>query len=266
MIQISELNTYPLKSARGISLQEAFVDHCGIKHDRSFLLVDKNGLAITQRDYARLALVSPQILDEERVLFRAPEMPELIVTRTFSAPNFSAKVWNDQIDVSEQSEEASVWFSRFLDFESRLVCMAKNARRPVDPDYATGEQELAFADGFPFLLITQKSLDDLNSRLEVPVPMNRFRPNIVLSGAEPFAEDKWKKIRISGIEFDLVKPCARCVMITIDQDFALLAKEPMRTLSTYRKVGNKVLFGQNLVHHSSGKLSIGQTVEILDSI
>jgi uncharacterized protein YcbX len=124
-------------------------------------------------------------------------------------------------------------------------------------------QHVGFADGFPFLLISEASLADLNAKLEFPLPMNRFRPNIVVSGASAFAEDTWKSIKIGSVLFDVVKPCSRCVMTSIDQDDAALGREPLRTLTAYRKFGNKLLFGQNLVHNNTGVISVGDLVEII---
>jgi uncharacterized protein YcbX len=138
-----------------------------------------------------------------------------------------------------------------------------DSRRAVDPDYAAPADQVGFADGFPFLLISQASLDDLNARLDQPVPMLRFRPNLVVSGCGPYAEDGWKRIRIGDIEFRVAKPCSRCIIPTIDFATGERAREPLQTLMTYRKRDNKVYFGQNLLHDAGGRLEVGTQVEVL---
>jgi uncharacterized protein YcbX len=140
--------------------------------------------------------------------------------------------------------------------------MPDDVVRPIDPRFATGGDRVSFTDGFPLLLITQASLDGLNARLERPLPMNRFRPNLVISGATPHAEDGWQRVRIGEIEFAVVKPCARCVTTTIDQNTATAGREPLRTLATYRKVGSNVMFGQNVIHLGQGRISVGDAVHV----
>ncbi|MBX9724535.1 MAG: MOSC domain-containing protein, partial [Candidatus Obscuribacterales bacterium] len=222
-----------------------------------------DGTVLTQREYPALSLVNPQIVDDSRLILSAPGKEDFQFKLAKSGSQMSCSLWGDESLSVDQGDDVAAWFSSLLKVECRLLSMADDFVRAVDPDYATGEQEVGFADGFPFLLISEASLNDLNDKLEFPVPMNRFRPNIVVSGCAPFAEDKWKSIRISGVVFDLVKPCARCVMVTIDQDHAVLSKEPLRTLAAYRKVDQKVMFGQNLVHHSSGCIRVGDQLEIL---
>ena len=136
--------------------------------------------------------------------------------------------------------------------------------RPVNPMYAHSENDqVGFADGYPILLLSEASLDDLNSRLETPLPMNRFRPNIVVTNTEHYAEDTWKTIRIGDITLDIVKPCARCAITTTNQDTAERGKEPLKILSTYRNHEHGVIFGQNIIHRNQGQINIGDTVEIL---
>ncbi len=261
--RVSALHVYPIKSCRSTALDEAVILKRGIKLDRSLVLSKPDGTAITQREYPVLSLVNPQIVDDSHLLLSAPGKEDFHFELAKSGAQMKCMLWGDESVSIDQGDEVALWFSTLLNVDCRLLSMADDFVRPVDPDYATAEQELGFADGFPFLLISEASLEDLNDKLEFPVPMNRFRPNIVVSGCEPFAEDKWKSIRIADVVFDLVKPCARCVMVTIDQDHAVLSKEPLRTLAAYRKVDQKVLFGQNLVHHNIGKIKVGDELEIL---
>ncbi len=261
---ISQLNVFPVKACRGLSLDQALVTKRGFEHDRSLLLIAPDGTAITQRDFPALCLVSAQVLDSQTVKLCAPGKSELVVRRINSGITRYATVWSDECEAVDQGEEAALWFSDLIGNDCRLVAMKDDFVRPVDPEYATGMQEVGFADGFPFLMISEASLADLNSKLEIPVPMDRFRPNLVVRDCEAFAEDRWKKIRIAGIEFDVVKPCARCVVTTIDQDHAVKGREPLRTLAAYRSVDNKVMFGQNLVHHGLGPIKVGDLVEVIE--
>ena len=261
---ISQINVFPIKACRGSSLDHALVTRTGFAHDRSMLLIDKKGVAITQRESPILCLVCPQVLDSETIKVNAPGKSELVIRKINSGITYKARVWSDICQATDQGEEAAQWFSELIANDCRLVTMKEDFVRPVDHEYATGMQEVGFADGFPFLMISEASLADLNSKLEIPVPMDRFRPNLVVRDCEAFAEDRWKKIRIAGIAFDIVKPCARCVVTTIDQDYALKGGEPLRTLAAYRSIDNKVMFGQNLVHHGLGRISVGDPVEILE--
>ena len=172
-------------------------------------------------------------------------------------------IWNDQCSAIDCGDEAAKWISQFLDTPSRIVFFPDTEVRQVDPDYANLGDKTAFSDGFPLLLISQASLDDLNSRLQQPVTMTQFRPNIVISGCEAFAEDKWKKIKIGDIEYRIVKPCSRCIIPSINIETAKPAAEPLKTLASYRKQGNKVYFGQNIIAENEGSIEIGMPVTII---
>ena len=175
----------------------------------------------------------------------------------------AVEIWGESVPGESAGSEADSWLSLALGTPCRLVHMAETTERPVDPDYAATAARVSFADGFPFLLISEGSLQDLNTRLASPVTMARFRPNIVVSGALPFEEDTWREIRIGDLRFEVVKPCARCVMTTVEPTTGEKGKEPMRTLSTYRKQGSNVFFGQNIIHRGTGTLAVGQSVEVL---
>jgi uncharacterized protein YcbX len=175
------------------------------------------------------------------------------------------EVWGDECKAIPASPAAHEWMSQYLGMDCRVVYMPEDSIRLVNPKYAIAPTDhVSFADGFPFLLISQASLDDLNQRLETPLPMNRFRPNFVVSGCTSFAEDTWKRIRIGTMEFHLVKPCARCIVTTVDQQTADRGQEPLRTLAQYRMQDGKILFGQNLVAVGVGQVSVGDAVEVLE--
>jgi uncharacterized protein YcbX len=190
-------------------------------------------------------------------------MPGLTVPDV-AASRVSVTVWADTVDAADAGAEAAAWLSEFLGTDCRLVCFAREAVRPVDRVYAEASDQVGFADGFPFLLISQASLDDLNARLAQPVPMLRFRPNLVIGGSEPYAEDDWRRIRIGDLTFRVAKPCSRCIIPTIDPATARRGSEPLRTLMSYRRRDNKVYFGQNLVHDAVGRLAVGMPVEVLE--
>jgi hypothetical protein len=172
-------------------------------------------------------------------------------------------IWDDHCIALTVSREADKWLSKKLDTKCRLVFMPDTTKRQADEKYAESGDIVSFADGFPFLIIGQSSLDDLNSRLENPVPITNFRPNLVFTGAEDFAEDNWNDIKIGNLSFKVVKPCARCTITTVDQETAARSKEPLRTLAAYRRVGNDVLFGQNAICKETGEVRVGEEIEVL---
>ncbi|TNF25820.1 MAG: MOSC domain-containing protein [Deltaproteobacteria bacterium] len=261
-MKLSALYLYPIKSAAAVSLEVAEVDELGISGDRRLMVVDKSGRMMTQRSVPTLALVQPRFEGDE-VVVTAPGMPELrIPRRCEQGEPLRVVVWGDWVDAIRIDREADRWFSQLLARDVRLAYMPHTTFREVDRKYGGAGKQVSFADGFPFLLTTEASLADLNARMAAPLPMNRFRPNLVVSGSEPWAEDGWKKIRVGTVRFDVVKPCARCVITTVDQVTGAIGKEPLATLSTFRQVDSKVLFGQNLVHRNRGHLRIGDPVEL----
>jgi uncharacterized protein YcbX len=228
------------------------------------MLVDADGRFLSQREHARMALIEPQLGDDTLSL-AAPGRD------TMSSPVLSrgecreVTVWGDRCEAVDQGDAVAEWASSFLGERCRMVRISDDAVRAVDRDFAVSDgDQVGFADGYPILLATEESLADLNDRMAEALPMNRFRPNIVLSGVEPFAEDGWRRIRIGGIAFAAVKPCARCVVTTTDQATAKRGQEPLRTLATYRQVpGRGVMFGQNLIHLSTGVIRVGDPVELI---
>jgi uncharacterized protein YcbX len=271
--RVTGLFIYPVKGARGVALRAAEVDELGFRDDRRYMIVDPSGGFVSQRSQPRLALIRPALRDGMLVL-QAPGLGSLALPRAGingvgdgarDVPGgLRVRVWNDDVAAESAGPEAERWITAFLGAPARIVRLAAHARRPVDPRYARrATDRVAFVDGYPCLLISQGSLDGLNVRLAEPVPMDRFRPNLVVGGTEPHAEDGWRRIRVGTAMFDVVKPCGRCAVTTVDQDRALPGDEPLRTLATYRKVGSKVLFGQNLIHEGPARLAVGDKVEVL---
>jgi uncharacterized protein YcbX len=264
-MQLSQLYVYPIKSAGGISLGASDVDERGLRHDRRWMLVDEIGCFMSQRRFPRMALVGVRI-EPDHLVVDAPGMPSLEVPlHPITGKLMLARVWDDLVEGRTVSDDAERWFGEFLGVRCRLVYLPDESVRPVDPTYGRPGDRVSLADGFPFLLISEASLSDLNVRLEQPVPMNRFRPNLVVRGCEPFAEDGWELVRIGSLTFRVVKPCSRCTITTVDQGSAVMGKEPLRTLARFRKVGTKVLFGQNLIHDGVGTLSVGDPIEVVQA-
>ena len=259
-LTLASITVYPVKSAAGTAVEEWELDDFGLRYDRRWMLVDDAGEFLTQRSYPRLALVRTAIGNGSLYL-EAPGMPALeLPLHPHPTVHTSVRVWKDRCGATWTGERPARWFSTFLEASCNLVHMADNTVRPADQTYAPSGTRVSFADAFPFLIISEASLADLNRRLPDPVPMNRFRPNLVISGCEPYAEDSWDRLESKGVRLKVVKPCARCVVTTTDQATAQRAKEPLRTLGRYRKVHGKVMFGQNAVHETTGRLRVGNPV------
>lgn len=260
---LSEINIYPIKSAKGISVRTALVERRGIQFDRRWMVVDAAGVFLSQRGFPRLALISTH-LGSGTLHVTAPGMNTLTLPlQPGGADPIRVHIWDDTVDAILAGDEAHKWFSTYLEVPSQLVFMPENSIRHVEPGSAIDNDIVSFADGFPLLLISRQSLDDLNDRLVTPVSMNRFRPNIVVNNSDPFAEDRWKRIRIGTMLFYVVKPCSRCITTTVDQETGIQGKEPLATLSRYRKVAGNVLFGQNIIPENVGTITVGDRVEII---
>ena len=262
-VHLSGLYVYPIKSAGGISLEASEVDERGLRYDRRWMLVDQAGRFMSQRRSPRMALIGVRI-EPDLLVVDAQGMPSLeIPLEPPQGKPRLAQIWNDLVEVLLVGAEADRWFGEFLGVGCKLVYLPNEALRPVDPAFGRTGDRVGLADGFPFLLASEASLADLNARLESPVPMNRFRPNLVVRGCGPFAEDGWRLVRIGEIALRVVRPCARCAITTVDQRTASTSKEPLRTLARFRRAGKGVLFGQNLIHDDKGALRVGDPVEVL---
>jgi hypothetical protein len=261
-ITLSAITVYPIKGCGGVDLTQAELEPRGLRYDRRWMVVDENRQFVTQRDFPRMTLIAVT-LASECLRVEAPGMPQLSVPlETTSDEHVDVHVWSDTVKAVSVGKEAAEWFSTFLGTSCTLVAMTGSSLRRVDTRYARNGEVVSFADAFPLLLIAQSSLDELNVRLATPVPMRRFRPNLVVEGCEPFAEDTWKEIRIGDVPLHVVKPCARCVVTTVDTRTGEKGEEPLRTLATFRSVGNKVMFGQNLLHAANGTLRVGDTLVV----
>ncbi|HWK03833.1 MAG TPA: MOSC N-terminal beta barrel domain-containing protein [Puia sp.] len=263
MLSVSELYIYPIKSLGGISLPTASLTDRGFEYDRRWMLVDNDNRFLSQREIPAMALLQVE-LDDQGLLIRhkTREQAPLLIPLQPQGESCIVEVWDDRCPANYVSQQVDQWFTTTLQTPCRLVYMPDTSRRHVDGRYAIDKEIVSFADGYPLLLIGQASLDDLNTRLTSPVPMNRFRPNIVFTGGTPFQEDDLKEFTIGDITFFGVKRCARCIITTIDQDTIARSKEPLRTLNEYRKMNNKIYFGQNLLFQGTGALSIGDLIKI----
>ena len=261
MFRLSGLFIYPVKSLGGISLGESPVESRGLKHDRRWLVADENGVFLTQRQLPKMAAIGTQIGENELILSVKNEI--FRVPLQIDGPMVEIQIWNDAVSAMEIENGASDWLSEILGHRCRLVAMPDDSQRKVDANYAQNGEITSFSDGFPFLILGQSSLDDLNFRLDEPVPASRFRTNFLFSGGEAFAEDNWTRFRIGEVEFEILKPCSRCVITTIDQNSGeKVGKEPLKTLSSYRAQAGKVYFAQNAVARSLGTVRVGDVIEV----
>lgn len=261
-VRLSGLFVYPIKSCAGVALEQADLVERGLAFDRRYMLVDKVGTFITQREFPRLCLVATAF-DAERLLVSTPGKPTLELVRQ-PAPEASLqrrqyRVWDD-VGSALEHPAGSRWFSELLGDELSLLYMPDAERRLVNPKRARPGDIVSFADGYPLLLMSEASLGDLNQRLDAPVEMRRFRPNLVISGAEPYAEDAFARVRIGKLSFRGVKRCERCVVTTVDPETGEQGKEPLRTLSHYRLKDGNVWLGMNLIHDGRGTLHVGDRV------
>lgn len=260
---LSRLYIYPVKSCGGISVESARLDTWGLEYDRNWLVVNADNRFLTQREFPRMALVETA-LEPDALRLTAPEMSALRLSLSDKfGESVDVTIWGDRCQAVDQGEETAEWFSTFLGAACRLVRMGESFNRPVDLNYAPEAAQVNFADGYPSLIISEASLADLNERCLEALPMNRFRPNMVVSGCEPYAEDSWQTMRIGEVTFHVVKPCQRCIITTVDQKTGSVAgREPLKTLATYRRVKGGVIFGQNLIHTGPGEVRLGDVIEV----
>ncbi len=274
-MHLSSLHLHPVKSCARLDVETLTIEPRGPRHDRRWMVVDADGRCLTGRELPRMVLIRATPHDDGLHL-QAPEMPALRVPVPPSdGARMDVTIWKDRVDAALAGAQADAWLSRFLGRAVRLVHIDARSRRPVAPDYARPGDEVSFADAFPLLLISQASLDGLNAKLETPLPMARFRPNLVIAGCAPHAEDGWTRIRIGAIEFDVVKPCTRCVLTTVDPASGTFdaSGEPLRTLKTYRRLpagrspagrsSAGITFGVNLIARGTGSLRVGDAVQAL---
>jgi uncharacterized protein YcbX len=250
MISISALHVYPVKSCAGISLQRARLATTGFEHDREWVVVREDGRFVTQREQPRLALIAPA-LDAHAMTLRAPAMEPLSVSYERQGTHARIKVWNDECAAFDSGEAAASWLTRYLGATHRLLHFDLSQPRPSNPSWTGDVRALnQFSDGYPWLMISEASLADLNARLSQPLPMNRFRPNIVIAGTAPYAEDRIREVHCGPVTLRPVKGCTRCVITTTNQETAVReGNEPLQTLRSYRldRTLKGVVFGQNVI-------------------
>jgi uncharacterized protein YcbX len=286
--RLTQIYRYPIKSCRGESLQRSVVEPWGLAGDRRWMLVATDsgqstgeaiaGNAVTARENPRLLLASPRPF-RQGIVVGAPGMAELKVPAPNGGTLVPVSVWESELMASEADGEASAWFSELIRVRVRLVYLDDPRRRRPNPAYSRDTDRVSFADGYPLLLTSEGSLHRLNELIaegplaaEGPLPMTRFRPNVVVSGAPAWDEDQWRLLRIGDVVFRVSKGCDRCVLTTIDPDTARKGKEPIATLARHRKRDGKVWFGSNLIPHSldaqasDAEIRIGDSVQILERL
>ncbi|MEE1755315.1 MOSC domain-containing protein [Streptomyces sp. SP18CS02] len=269
---LRSLHVRPVKSLGGSAPAEAAVEPWGLAGDRRWMLIDATSKVVTQRQHATLALASAAWLPDGAIRVSAPGREQLDVAVPEPSSTVVGEIFGTKVEAVPAGAAADEWFSDHLGEKVRLVHLDDPAhRRPIDPDHALPGETVNFADGYPLLVATTASLDALNSLIaqgdhadEGPLPMDRFRPTVVVDGTAPWAEDGWKRLAIGDVTFRVAKPCGRCVVTTTDQLTAERGKEPLRTLARHRLIGKKMVFGQNLVPEGTGTLRVGDPVEILE--
>lgn len=262
---LSEIWIYPIKSLGGVSLDSALVTKRGLEHDRRWMLVDATGVFLTQRTLPEMALLQVEMAADGLNVSHKIKSKGMVKISFDAQPleYLEVKIWDDTCTAHTVSEVANDWFSTVLNKKCRLVYMPDDSLRQLDRRYADEGDITGFADGYPILILGEAALDFLNEKLAESVPMNRFRPNLVFKGGAPNEEDNWREFEIGAATFFGVKPCARCVITTINQDTAVFGKEPLRTLARYRKEG-KILFGQNVIPKSIGeRIYINDVINVL---
>jgi uncharacterized protein len=267
MRKLSEIYIYPIKSLGGISLTNAKVTPLGLMYDRRWVLIDSQNNCITQRTNPDLALFQPNIIDKKMAV-SIKNKPEIQINFGLNEMNLLSKmninVWEDEVTVFEVNSTVSTWFSKQLGFEVKLVYQPESSIRKVNSKYSINNQSVtSLSDGFPYLIIGQASLDDLNSRLNERLNINRFRPNLVYTGGLAYEEETWNQFQVGQVKFMGVKPCERCIMTTVSQESGKIqSKEPLKTLSKYKVIDNKITFGQNVIAPVQGFINIGDFVEV----
>lgn len=265
MPTLSQIYVYPVKSLAGIQVKQWPVDKTGLRYDRKWMLIDDNGQFLSQRRLPRMALIKTHISGDWLTLSAPGQDDIMLPLHGDGGEDISVGIWNDTCLAKTVDDHADEWLCRFLGRPCRLVYHPDDRVRKVDPDYATDDDQTAFSDGFPFLIVSEGSLRALNQAMNREMSMARFRPNLVVSGCDGYAEDGWRQIMINGITFRLPKPCSRCMVPAIDPESAISGKEPLATLSRLRLWQNKVYFGQNALHDSDGILSVGDKVAIIET-
>jgi uncharacterized protein YcbX len=265
-VQVASLHIYPIKGCRARAVSTVEIDRLGLVGDRRLMLVDADGVFLSQRADPQLATIAPE-LDGPMLTVHHEGIAPLALELDPDGPIRAVRIWSSAVDAVDQGDAAAAWFSSVIGRAIRLVWFAGPSRRPIDPAFTPrADAETAFTDGYPMLVVTEKSLADLNGRLEAAVPMSRFRPNVAVSGGTPWCEDAWRGLTIGSLACDAVKPCARCLVPTTDQVTGVQhpAQEPLRTLAGFRtQQPFGAIFGQNVVPRGPGRIAVGDAVTLL---
>jgi uncharacterized protein YcbX len=261
-IRLTSLHVYPLKGAAGYDLAETSLDELGVPLDRRWMLVDAEGRFVSQRTHPRLALIRVESREGEIHVEAPGQEPLCLSVSEERVMRREVTVHGKEINALIDTGEQTAWFADFFSEDLALASLPEGTSREVDPKYARGHR-VGFADAYPLHLVSESSLGDLNARLRKPLPMSRFRPNLVVSGGRPWEEDTWRELEIGGAILALVKPCARCPVTTVDQSRGSRGREPLWTLGVFRRYEGKVFFGQNAVPERGGGLRVGDEVRIL---
>lgn len=272
MPSISEIIIYPIKSLKGLSVQSAELTNRGLKHDRRWMLIDSQNHFLTQRELPEMALIEVSILDDglevksarivDSLFIPCKKEGSLKVENSENSSTIETWVFEDRVKVELCNQNAHLWFSKVLGINCRLVYLPDYSRRELSSKYSSTGEINNLSDSMPILLTSNSSLALLNEWLESPIPMNRFRPNLIISGGSAFEEDDYKQVHIGELSFKVAKPCARCTITTIDQATGLSSKEPLKTLSKFRSFDHKVLFGIYLKVGSQGEIQVGNSLQI----
>lgn len=262
MITVSDLYYYPIKSCAGTRVESAAVTRHGLANDRMLMVVRADGKCMTQRELPQMCLIEPRV-SENQISLKAPGMPEFDFSPTQAGSSVTTEVWGDDVRGIVQSADVNDWLSSYLKSHVQLVAFDEEFERKVDSDFAVAETDVVgFADGFSMLLVSAGSLEHLNAKLDAPVGMNRFRPNIVVNGCDPHAEDTWKELMVGDVAMSGVKPCARCTVVGVEQTTGEPGSQPTAVLAEYRRFKKGVMFGMNMIHHATGRISIGDQIHV----
>lgn len=258
-IEVAALQIYPIKSCRPTTVDNWAVEQRGFRHDRRWMIIDKDGRFRTRREMPILARIEPHI-QRDTLTLKKEGLKEISVPLIPEGPEIDVQIWNATPKATAVSREADAWVSEAVGEESRLVYMSETSRRDLAASYNSGNDIVSFADAFPILVLSYESVDDLNSRLDSPITFHRFRPNLLLKGCKPYEEDSWKRIQIGDVVLRAARTDIRCLVTTQDPlTGEVLGQEPLRTLATYRRVENGVIFGMYYVPEKLGEISVGMT-------
>jgi uncharacterized protein len=262
-MEVSGINIYPIKSLGGIQLKNSEVGLKGLKFDRRYVLVDENGVFVSQRSIPEMCLFHTSILENGFEIINTQNTKKLTIPfELIEGEELMVKVWDDNIRCFVASDDVNDWFSENFGMKLRLCYQPDDSIRNTDPRYSSNENDqTSLSDGYPILIISEESIEELNKQCPEQIDIKRFRPNIVIKGLPAFGEDELGRIIINGVEMLGVKKCARCQVINIDFETGKLGKEPLQSMKDFRKLGNKILLGINIIARSSGYINVGDFIK-----